>query len=86
MSSGILLTQAKVLAFDSLAPARSPCWASRLCRSAPPAPFCETPIQNQLASGTDALQFGVTSPRDAVTNEDWFRSNQPNRRRFEGKL
>ena len=49
-------------AFDSVAPALSPCWASRLCRSAP---FCETQVQNKLASGTDALQFGITAAHDA---------------------
>ena len=26
----------------------------------------QTPVQNQLASGTDALQFGITAAPDAL--------------------
>ena len=49
-------------AFDSLAPARSPFGLPVYVARRPAAPFFETPVQNETASDTDALQH-LSLPR-----------------------
>jgi hypothetical protein len=53
-------------AFDSFAPAHSAFGLTVCVAGVTAAPLCETPVQNQLASGTDALQFGITAAPGAL--------------------